>query len=344
MKKLHIAQIVPSLLATGPVRAALDFSEILREMGHNVVMYYFDEKPGAKEVPNSQKISFFQNLDFSKFDVVHTHGLRPDAYRYFKIKHSNTVTTLQNYAKIDLSYAYGKTIAAIFTPLWRKFVSRHRIRVVLSADMQQYYEKEGWVSPFVVIPNSRHIPKNLPNKTLQQQISAFANGRAVLGNISHNNPRKGLRQVLLALKELPSCCFVHIGTGQETLQEEAKKLGVSAQCLCIPARTDAAEQLPLFDIFVLPSYSEGFPLALLEALAAKVPAVTSAIPVYAESFPETVLKTFELDNIPHLITTLKEVLTDTNTWGNIGHEWYLKQYTPQIIANKFLDVYTTTKP
>jgi glycosyltransferase involved in cell wall biosynthesis len=323
---------------------ALDLSATLEEMGHSVMVFYFDEKPGAVHLSNSQKISFFDTVDFSSFDVVHSHGLRPDAFLYFRIRHHNTITTLHNYAKIDLAYTYGKTIATVFTPLWRKFVSRHRVRVVLSADMQGYYEKEGWTRPFVVIPNSRHIPKNPPNKGLQEQVSAFANGRTVLGNISHNNSRKGLRQVLLALKELPSCCFVHIGTGQETLQEEANKLGISAQLLCIPARVDASEQMPLFDIFVLPSYSEGFPLALLEALAAKVPAITSAIPVYAESFPETVLKTFELDNIPHLVAALQEVLTDTNTWGNVGHEWYLKQYTPQIIAKKFLDVYRAAHP
>ena len=46
----------------------------------------------------------------------------------------------------------------------------------------------------------------------------------------------------------------------------------------------------------MPSYSEGFPLAMLEAASMQKAIVCSDIPVFREIFSEQEIVTFELDN------------------------------------------------
>jgi glycosyltransferase involved in cell wall biosynthesis len=66
------------------------------------------------------------------------------------------------------------------------------------------------------------------------------------------------------------------GIGME-LKERAETLNISANILLLGERSDVGELLAASDIFVLPSHQEGFSNALLEAMAANVPAIATAV-------------------------------------------------------------------
>jgi glycosyltransferase involved in cell wall biosynthesis len=61
------------------------------------------------------------------------------------------------------------------------------------------------------------------------------------------------------------------------LEKQAEALDISGNILLIGERSDVDELLAASDIFVLPSHQEGFSNALLEAMAANVPAVATAV-------------------------------------------------------------------
>jgi glycosyltransferase involved in cell wall biosynthesis len=67
----------------------------------------------------------------------------------------------------------------------------------------------------------------------------------------------------------PELRLVIVGSGVElrSLQENAGRLGISGAVDFIPATPDVPTWLRKMDIFVLPSYSEAFSNALLEAMA-----------------------------------------------------------------------------
>ena len=73
--------------------------------------------------------------------------------------------------------------------------------------------------------------------------------------------------------------FVVIGDGPERAHLESLILDyeLSSRFFLIGRVTEAAQMLPAFDVFVLPSVKEGFPWALLEAMAAKVPVVATRV-------------------------------------------------------------------
>lgn len=70
-----------------------------------------------------------------------------------------------------------------------------------------------------------------------------------------------------------------MGEGDERPRLEARRraLGLESAFALPGARYDMAEVLSGFDLFALPSWWEGHPIALLEALAAGLPVVASDI-------------------------------------------------------------------
>jgi L-malate glycosyltransferase len=73
--------------------------------------------------------------------------------------------------------------------------------------------------------------------------------------------------------------LVIVGEGPESLRiaNEARKCGVSAQLLMPGFLSEPARWIGHFDIFALSSDSEQFPISLVEAMAAGLPAVATAV-------------------------------------------------------------------
>jgi len=73
--------------------------------------------------------------------------------------------------------------------------------------------------------------------------------------------------------------LVWIGDGSllEPLRKRAAELGVSERVVLPGWQHNARSLLAGFDIFVLPSLYEGFPLAILEAMAARLPCIGSDV-------------------------------------------------------------------
>jgi glycosyltransferase involved in cell wall biosynthesis len=106
-------------------------------------------------------------------------------------------------------------------------------------------------------------------------------GDPIVCSIGRLIPDKGhgyLLRAVAALGDRP-VHVVLVGGGPEEgrLREEAGRLGLGARLHCLGVRGDAIAVLKASDVFVLPSLEEGFPVALLEAMACARPVVASAV-------------------------------------------------------------------
>ena len=88
-----------------------------------------------------------------------------------------------------------------------------------------------------------------------------------------------LRAIALATSTLPSLRLWILGDGPERPRLEAliAELRIESHVRLLGARRDVGRWLEQADLFVLSSVSEGLPLALLEALAAGLPAVVTEV-------------------------------------------------------------------
>ncbi len=337
---MKIAQIIPSLAPTGPVNVALDLTHLFREMGHEVQLFYFDEKEGAVSDSGAVQIGFNEKRDWSKFDIVHSHGLRPDVYvrRNYK-QMPPAVSTLHNYLKDDLKFQYNPIIAAVFSPVWNWACARHKANVVLSRHMKSYYSRFWRNKNIEVIPNTRVIDLQ-PNPNRIEEIKKLAEGRKVLGSISTLNPRKGVNQVLPFLAQNPDWVYIHVGGGQlDDLKAEAAKLKVIDRCHFIGPQKQGWQYAPAFDVFILPSLSEGFPLSLIEAIQLGVPVVCSDIPVFREIFSESEVSLFTLNDTNSLSNAVLRTYAQKDNFVQNALARFQREYSPEIVAEKYLELY-----
>ncbi len=91
-----------------------------------------------------------------------------------------------------------------------------------------------------------------------------------------------LLQALVTLRQThPDLRLTLIGDGPDrrALEQQAKTLGVDdlAAFVGYKSQSEVAEALATTDLFVLPSFAEGVPVVLMEAMAAQVPVVTTRI-------------------------------------------------------------------
>jgi glycosyltransferase involved in cell wall biosynthesis len=91
--------------------------------------------------------------------------------------------------------------------------------------------------------------------------------------------QKGHPVLLRAAAELPGVDFVFAGDGPEraALEALAGELGIAERVHFLGYRDDIPRLLAACDVFALPSLYEGSSLAVLEAMAAERPVVSSAI-------------------------------------------------------------------
>lgn len=105
--------------------------------------------------------------------------------------------------------------------------------------------------------------------------------RLVIGTVAGLRPVKNLPRLVRAFAAMRrrDAILVVVGEGPERdrILAEARRLGVADRVRLPGFRTDPARWIGAFDIFALSSDSEQFPISLIEAMAAALPAVATAV-------------------------------------------------------------------
>lgn len=328
----------------GPIKVFLTLAKFLRKLEHEVVFWYFDERDGA-DVSDGKKISFFQFPGSENFDVVQSVGLRPDLFvRFWRRKIAQpAITTMENYVEQDLSFEYSPMISKLFSPVWKGATKKHDGFVVLQSHMKAYYENNWGVENPEIIANCSESILGRINEEVQKTIVEFKNNSNILlGSIGSVTERKGIKQIVRLLKIRRELKWVHFGDGKdlESTKEFAKESGVDDRILFLGKVPDASSYLPLVDLFLMPSYSEGMPLAMLEAVMQKKPCVSTNIDIFKAIFSSYETGQFEPDNIEEFSNVIDEVLKNKGNFIENSYRKYSEEYSPAVVAKKYVDFYS----
>lgn len=105
----------------------------------------------------------------------------------------------------------------------------------------------------------------------------------LIGTIANLYPTKGLETLLTAaaaiMPKRPDTHVIIIGHGRERqhLQAVIRHLGLADRCHLVGGIPNAAGLLPAFTLYVNSSTKEGFPYSVLDAMAAGLPIVATAV-------------------------------------------------------------------
>jgi glycosyltransferase involved in cell wall biosynthesis len=111
-------------------------------------------------------------------------------------------------------------------------------------------------------------------------------------NVGRLDPQKNHKLLFQAFRkvanEVPQAYLLLAGVGR--LEDELKKLaleiGIDKKTFFLGRRSDVGALLELADVFVFPSFFEGHPVALLEAMFKSLPSIASRIEVFEEVIDE----------------------------------------------------------
>ncbi|HPV70756.1 MAG TPA: glycosyltransferase [Candidatus Magasanikbacteria bacterium] len=198
-----------------------------------------------------------------------------------------------------------------------------------------------------VIPNGLDLSNIffLDKKIAWEKINALTQNNlqptdTLIGTIANLYPTKKLDTLIEALakiKDLSNLKVVIIGDGPEKkyLQTKILDLQLEKNIFLIGTLVNAQQYLKVFDLFTLCSTKEGFPFAILEAMAAQLPIITTAVGAIPEILKNQESALFvELNNPTDLATAIKILIQNSVQAKNLAekaHQAVTKYDLPEII-------------
>jgi len=211
-------------------------------------------------------------IDSEKADIVHLHGYSAANFgrvaaklrKIPNIVHEHAVLKVQPHQYIADKLLSGLTDTAI----------------AVSGNVRDFMIKSRSVpaSRVKVIGNGIKLGRfkrldDTARESKRRELGLPDDSR-VLGSITRLREEKGneymIRAVALVLEQVQDFTLLIVGDGplREKLERLVSKLGIEQHVRFLGFRSDVPEFLSLFDIQVIPSLTEGFPLSLAEAMAA----------------------------------------------------------------------------
>ena len=165
-----------------------------------------------------------------------------------------------------------------------RWFCRRASRVIAVSDaVKRRLVKQDDVPPekIAVIPNA--VPAIPDSESGTPPLRDELRDRPLVGVLARLQPEKGVATFLKAgahvAKVVPQACFIVVGDGplRTELEVLVRRLCMEQNVRFLGFRSDPRALIELLEVLVVPSLTEGAPLVVLEAMAAGVPIVASAV-------------------------------------------------------------------
>ena len=289
-------------------------TKLLTEFDDKVKIFKFDRPVGS-----NKKIAYMFRLSDivkkNKVDVIHCQeptGVVFSVLSKLRNPHIRIVETIHDIGEADDYSHVELSIADMFC---KQYIA---ISQSVKKELLQRGIAENKIS---VIYNAVNIEKFRMCDREPQQLSSSNDYKIMLGNVARFYPEKKGQDVLVRAIEIlkikyPNICCLFAGgiyRGQDENWIKLKKYvmdhDLNDNVRFMGNVDDVPNFLSQIDIFVLPSYHEGFGISLIEAMAMGIPCVASNIDGPKEILGDDSLgRLFEAGNAEDLADKLQYVI------------------------------------
>jgi glycosyltransferase involved in cell wall biosynthesis len=206
----------------------------------------------------------------------------------------------------------------------------------------------------MIIPNPVETPDANGVKGELRRLYPELHSKRVALFLSRIDRKKGLDLLIPAfagvLREIPDAALVIAGDGDltltQSLRERCRSLGIEKSVYWpgFLSGTAKAAALADADVFVLPSYSENFGIAVIEAMALGVPVIlTDQVGVCREVAGSNagLVTAAEIDPLRSALVRLLADDTARATLGRNGAALARAQFSPPVVLKKLTDAYNS---
>jgi len=282
-------------------------------------------------------------------DIVHTHGWLSFVY--------GAVASKLSGIKVLINGEHGtfnldKTRRIIAYRLLSLFVSKF---LTVSLSLKAELKKTLFIrdEKIVTIPNGVDAEKFRPRsseeiQTVKRSIGIPVTAK-VIGSVGRLEPVKNYEMLIQAFQELYKefprlyCIFIGEGSCRARLENLADSLGIKERVLFLGKMNEPQDALPVMDIFVLTSFSEGMSNTILEAMACSIPVVATNVGGNSEMVTKEI-NGYLVDsgNIIQLCNCIRVLLTEDSRrleYGANSRNIVKNEYELNKMVSKYENVY-----
>jgi len=359
----------------GAQSVLLSQAQWFHNKGYNVIAAFLYDNENLKERWSSQYPFPVIDLNVRRpnaYPILNGCLFFRGLYRLWRLIQQNKIDLIETFTPD--SNLYGLWIARLAgvpvrigshhgsivgTPIWRARLHGWMINQgfahCLVAVSEQVYrtaiEKEK-IRPdqVMVIKNGIELwPIKEPIKEILTRLRAelgLRSGDFVYLSVGRVTSEKGHTYLLEAVPKVLAhypdhTVFIIAGEGQlrRSLEEKAATLGINNVVHFLGSRTDIQDLLTLADVFVMPSLSEGLPLALLEAMSVGLPVVASRVggieAVVSHGENGYLFEPKDIEAISSALIKIREDDYARSQFGNANRELIAREYTIQRMCSKY---------
>ena len=359
-KKIKIAYIIPQLSGGGAERMVIDLATHLPASLYSVFVLILKDKvaPGWEEEliqANIQVVKFHKKIKLDIFciwrlirwlkrnrpDILHTHLFGGDFYGRLAGHWAGVPHIVGTEHNINWAEGRLKRWLKRLTAPWAEKI------IAVSLTVLDYMKRyEGVVSSqAMVIYNGVPLEKFAPSYFITEASWPRDIKKIAIGGLGRLEYQKNWPCLIRAATKLPNNVIINIaGVGQEmkNLQQLIYSLSLEKQVKLVGWQT-SAKFLSQLDIFVLPSWWEGLPIALLEAGAIGLPVIVADIPSNREIIRDTTLGLwFDPNSSEELAEKLKLLINEpTIAWEMATnlHKMVETQFSLDLMRQRYQEVY-----
>lgn len=247
----------------------------------------------------------------------------------------------------QLSY---RSLAPRSQRLLLRIADRTTTGIVVNCRAMERHVVEGGFDPGAVYLCYNGIDTDVFRPWTRSRPAVLQDADVVIGIVCALRPEKDLLTLVEAFSRIDGrdlrlkLLFVGSGPMLPELQQRSVELGVADRCVFQPATPDVAEWLRAMDIFVLPSTSEAFSNALMEAMACECAVVASRV----GGNPELVFDgdtglLFEPRDADGLAVQLRRLSADTTLRKSLARNaarFILENFSVSKYARRMEEVYS----
>ncbi|MCI0551207.1 MAG: glycosyltransferase family 4 protein [Anaerolineae bacterium] len=270
-----------------------EFASELRQIAGVQTYYYEIDRYNVDLISDTRVgLQLMKLIRSHEFDLVHAHASKPGFLT--RIAAIGTGVPVLYSPHCFAFHAGAGQLTNLVTSSLENFASYFTTRIITVADGERDLARKyrvGRDDQFTVIhtgidptPYRQSVDKSRLKTLLGIPLSS-----SVIGSVGRLSEQKSpfdfVRLAEAVHRSRPDAHFIWLGDGP--LEDEVRKLSNSLHLDSIihwlGHRNDVPQLLHIFDCFVLTSRWEGFPLVILEAMAADVPVVATNIPGTCEA-------------------------------------------------------------
>ena len=372
-RPLRVVSVIEGRSVTGPIKVLLAFAQRARNSLSQLLVTtvranesqaenLFIEAARRAQLPLVTLIErhafdwsviseLAQTLERQQPDIVESHGYKSHALVWLARRRGKSAVVTCPW----LAFHHGYTTETLKVLLYNEFdrltLPRADRVITFCRDFEHQLCARGVSAERLTVLQNALDPSPPPSQATLAQLRAelgIAATDVILLAVGRLSSEKGHAELIEAFTRLlrranrPNLRLLIVGDGIEAgrLKEQAEPLGDSV--IFTGHRSSAWPYFGLADIFVLPSRSEGSPLALLEAMHARLPIVATCVGGVADTVQDGVSALLVPSRDPQaLATALAKLLDDTRLAARLGSQAFerARRFTVDDYTSALLAIY-----